>query len=1401
MLTRNRAAQVFLSTMCIEKVVEKVEQNQQHDESDELGVRAGQEEGDKKRLDPHGTGPEPKDEESAHVPGKLTAKFSIQEDENDLTTRSSMPSISFIDHHVLAEEQGLGGQEETARNQRQKDPEPHGEESGDSLRIITSALVVKNDAMYMKSISSIASPTEFDQDALKDGRGPVGHDDTTRKWHGQDLERRGKEGSKLFSMTTSEVNTRTKSITNLYDDSIPIDNVNANREAALGTSEGGPNDAEPDLWARLRDPPEAADERRALGSEKGVSDPPNLQADLCMVTKDDQDDSSLGEKRQEVRELQERKAEKQEVQGKRHQKNPESEDTEPAPLYPDSEDSEAITVAFFTIYFMMPSRMCRRIWSTVSPLGCAIAALHLLPLAAAQTAPDVAEENAGFETAIKWGGVALAAIIITIGLVLLRDADGYLPPDTGDAAPDITAVVNLVSQERQGEWSRALNAIHGGETWLEFWNSRVTKGRLKVKLERERVYTEDIDGDLKAVRDKLSEYPQVQSPLEPLYKKVLWRMPEIGTGMSVMDVVTDCVTAFKTFRLDANAACDLYPLAVQWIIGSFLAGVAGCVHFVFFAKGRDGKRLVDETELRDFITKYVWLLVISGSNPETLVMMPWVNKDAARAQFGGLPNQQVAVFCTIVATLETVPQLVLQVLFISRTDEAVPLDVKVSMALSVVTFLMFVLGRYTMACLDRTSVHPEDNEEEAAVLPEPPDPSNDEEQQDTIDPDSIDTEHAQPTEAIVPKKPEAAVENTKATQDMKRQAGGVLLVGVICVLLYLMGTPLSNTSACAASSPPTVAANCTGDWSACTIDCELAVDRQWEQFTASSGSGAACPQAPDCAPGEDECLPMNALTAALELDTDIGTIAEGTPERLAFETSFRTDMAAALGGIDVTRIEILSIQGGSVIINFAVFPASDGTPIDESVVSTKFAASGVPIAGAATAAPISNLSVKRHATCGDADGDGLGSAPVSHDTCGAGLVYNPAASSSLCARTSCNVEEVVEDRQACCAATCGDKDGAGPNSTSVSDEDCGSGLIYDPASSTSLCAGLDCKLAVVWTKAPGRYCGSAASIISTHSTEAAARAACEADDTCLSISDDWCDGTGDWKTCNLASGSSTSTDHCLYTPSDAVDKATCCIAQATCGDADGEGPSSAPVSDDACGAGHLYDPSASDALCVGTACAIDTVAADKVACCAAQASCGDADGDGDGSASVGDEDCGIGMGYDPSASASLCAGSVCNVEGVTADKVACCVCDCPELSLSGATVTYSDARPFCGSRTATYTCDSGAPQGGGASRTCQVDATWDGTAPDLCGCAALLAVSGMTIEYSNGQLVGSVATYSCDSGDNPTDGDASRTCLANGNWGGAAPTCTVRRQIPCVIQQTRVLAIARSNFEDFCPHY
>ena len=53
-------------------------------------------------------------------------------------------------------------------------------------------------------------------------------------------------------------------------------------------------------------------------------------------------------------------------------------------------------------------------------------------------------------------------------------------------------------------------------------------------------------------------------------------------------------------------------------------------------------------------------------------------------------------------------------------------------------------------------------------------------------------------------------------------------------------------------------ADCTGSWSACTLNCEASEARVWSETTAQSGNGEACPAATtDCMAGEGDC-PSNA---------------------------------------------------------------------------------------------------------------------------------------------------------------------------------------------------------------------------------------------------------------------------------------------------------------------------------------------------------------------------------------------------------------------------------------------------------------------------------------------------------------------------------------------------------------
>merc|ERR1719409_26273 len=56
---------------------------------------------------------------------------------------------------------------------------------------------------------------------------------------------------------------------------------------------------------------------------------------------------------------------------------------------------------------------------------------------------------------------------------------------------------------------------------------------------------------------------------------------------------------------------------------------------------------------------------------------------------------------------------------------------------------------------------------------------------------------------------------------------------------------------CPSGGPSNV--DCAGSWSACTSACEGAGSRTWTETAAQSGTGAACPAATNCQPGEADC--------------------------------------------------------------------------------------------------------------------------------------------------------------------------------------------------------------------------------------------------------------------------------------------------------------------------------------------------------------------------------------------------------------------------------------------------------------------------------------------------------------------------------------------------------------------
>ena len=185
-----------------------------------------------------------------------------------------------------------------------------------------------------------------------------------------------------------------------------------------------------------------------------------------------------------------------------------------------------------------------------------------------------------------------------------------------------------------------------------------------------------------------------------------------GAVLAVLDLVTDWLTTFKDMATDTNASSDLFPASVVTIAASFLIGLCGTLYYVFVAKDDSGDPLLDRKSnapgsFRDGTSKYMWIVLLSATSPETLVLMPWkhrANAPDAVLTAGGLPNMHVAVFCTAAAAAENIPQMAIQIIYLmrvaERTTRVVPWNVYASVGFSIISLLHRVLGRYATACLD-----------------------------------------------------------------------------------------------------------------------------------------------------------------------------------------------------------------------------------------------------------------------------------------------------------------------------------------------------------------------------------------------------------------------------------------------------------------------------------------------------------------------------------------------------------------------------------------------------------------------------------------------------------------------------------------------------------------------------
>ncbi|HET7538646.1 MAG TPA: hypothetical protein VFK05_02205 [Polyangiaceae bacterium] len=147
------------------------------------------------------------------------------------------------------------------------------------------------------------------------------------------------------------------------------------------------------------------------------------------------------------------------------------------------------------------------------------------------------------------------------------------------------------------------------------------------------------------------------------------------------------------------------------------------------------------------------------------------------------------------------------------------------------------------------------------------------------------------------------------------------------------------------------------------------------------------------------------------------------------------------------------------------------------------------------------------------------------------------------------------------------------------------------------------------------------------------------------------------------------------------------------------------------------------------------------------------------------------QGYGPSGSATR----TCQADGKWSGTTPTCViANCPALaSPTGGTV---DAPTLTFGATATYSCNAGYTISGMATRTCQPDGTWSGTAPTCAAkdCGTLAAPSNGSISVPS-TLVGATATYSCNATSGYTlSGSATRQCQTSATWSGTAPTCTLK---------------------------
>eukprot|EP01047_Picozoa_sp_COSAG01_P001565 COSAG01_NODE_36_length_34092_cov_26.350032_18_plen_228_part_00 len=75
------------------------------------------------------------------------------------------------------------------------------------------------------------------------------------------------------------------------------------------------------------------------------------------------------------------------------------------------------------------------------------------------------------------------------------------------------------------------------------------------------------------------------------------------------------------------------------------------------------------------------------------------------------------------------------------------------------------------------------------------------------------------------------------------------------------------------------------------------------------------------------------IAMSMSIPGDVAALTGNATVKAAFETAFKTDIAAALS-IEHSRIAVTSITAGSVVVAFTVAPKADGTQLSNIVAST-----------------------------------------------------------------------------------------------------------------------------------------------------------------------------------------------------------------------------------------------------------------------------------------------------------------------------------------------------------------------------------------------------------------------------------------------------------------------------------